>query len=71
MTIFIFHDRENEICLACREEIDVHTDLLPDDATTYYGLPLVALRDVDDQPIDSRYVIICDTADEFAMMMDE
>lgn len=43
MTIFVLHDSENEVSIACREEFDGYTDLLPNDATSYNGVLLVPI----------------------------
>ena len=69
MTIYVLHDPE--VSIACREEFDGYTDLLPDDATSYNGVPLVPIAGADDQPLDACYIILCDTAEEAYDYLDD
>lgn len=41
------------------------TALLPDDATSYNGVPIA------DQPLDACYIILCDTAEEAYDYLDD
>ena len=69
MTIYVLHDRE--VSIACREEFDGYTDLLPDDATSYNGVPLVPIAEADDQPLDACYIILCDTAEQVDVFFED
>ena len=68
MTIYVLYDRENEATIACREEFEGYTDLLPDDATSYNGVPLVPIAEA---PLDACYIILCDTAEEVYDYLDD
>lgn len=68
MTIYVLHDREEEVSIACREEFDGYTDLLPDDATSYNGVPLVPIAGA---PLDACYIILCETAEQVDVFFED